>query len=612
MKLSLGIMLMAVPLFILALCIMFIHTQDNVKREARERANYVLDVTLQRLNRYLKTAETATNANQWLITGNLQPDSLLALTRRIVQLNGNVDGCSISAEPNVFPEYGRYFSVYTIREGDSIISTVEEQYEYFEKIWYRTPKNNKNGCWVDYFDETDSLEVTLDGRLASYGLPIYDDNNKLVAIISSEKPYPNSYFFMIGENGSYYIHPDSTRLFSQTIFDGLDERRAQDKDIIVLGHKMTNGEKGNMRVTIDGTPCLVCYQPVPETKWSIALVCPDKDILKSINHLTLVIVVLIIFGLLLIMLLCRRAVSKAISPVNHLVRQAQLIAAGQYDEHIPHSMRTDVIGRLQNSFATMQESLDQHVSYIQQLNVQTAQRNEELKHANQLAEESNRQKTAFVQNMTHQIRTPLNIIMGFAQVLDNDTKQMPEEEVRSITSMMSHNSNTLSRMVSMLYDSSEIGIGQSLSIDKNEVVACNELARECISYVDMHFPGIVIHLETDIPDTLTIHTNHLYLMRSLREILYNSAKYSDGQNIVLRVKEIEGNIRFTFEDTGPGIAKEFQDTIFVPFMKVNDLSEGLGLGLPLAKYHMYNLGGTFYIDFDYHDGCRIIMEIPKR
>ena len=83
--------------------------------------------------------ETATNINDWEVIKNLQPDSLLAYSRYIVMLNSEIDGCSISTEPNTFPKFGRYFSAYTVKEPDTITTVIEKEYEYFEKIWYKTP-----------------------------------------------------------------------------------------------------------------------------------------------------------------------------------------------------------------------------------------------------------------------------------------------------------------------------------------------------------------------------------------------------------------------------------------------------------------------------------------
>ena len=166
-------------------------------------------------------------------------------------------------------------------------------------------------------------------------------------------------------------------------------------------------------------------------------------------------------------------------------------------------------------------------------------------------------------------------------------------------------------MIQMLTDSSARGQTEELYSHRDEKVFCNEVAREAINHTYGHFPELSIVFKSSLPDSLFVHTNHLYLMRSLREILYNSAKYSDGQHILLQLSETESSIQFIFQDTGPGIAEEYHELMFAPFTKINDLSEGLGLGLSLAKRHIKNLGGDLILDTTYHDGCRFIIDIPK-
>ncbi|MBP5777070.1 MAG: sensor histidine kinase [Prevotella sp.] len=621
LKLSLGILLMAVPIFVLSLGILYVQSRNNVRKEATERANSVLNTTMLRINRFMNTVETATEANAWEITENLQPDSLLALSRSIVMLNGNIDGCSISTEPNVFPKYGRYFSAYTVRETDTITTVIEEEYEYFEKVWYKTPRLLGKPCWVVYYDESDSLTVTLDGMIASYSKPLYDADERFVGVISTDlslihlsrvisevKPYPDSYFMMTGEDGRYFIHPDSTQLFTHSIFSETDPN--EQADIIALGHEMMTGKKGNMRVFIDGKPCLVSYQPVPGTRWSLALVSPERSILQNYNRLTYIIAPLTIIGLLLILFFSSISVKRAIRPIYKLTNKLQRIAQGHYDEQISRSRYQDAVARLQNSFAMMQKSMSRHVNEIHRINEETSRRNEELARISELAKEADRQKSLFIQNVSHQIRTPLNIIMGFAQVLREDISVLSEEEVKSITGMMYHNAVTLDRMTLMLFDSSARGTIEELYTKRDEEVLCNEVALESIAMTHEHFPDLHISFETTLPDTFCIYSSHIYVMRSIREILYNSAKYSDGQNISLRVSEKDSMVRFVFEDTGPGIPESDINRLFEPFTKANDLSDGLGLGLPLAKRHVTSLRGDLTLDTSYHLGCRIIIELP--
>jgi signal transduction histidine kinase len=344
--------------------------------------------------------------------------------------------------------------------------------------------------------------------------------------------------------------------------------------------------------------------------WSIATIYPKADIFNEYNHLVLHVLGIAFLGLLIFYVMCKMAIRKQLQPLAYLTESAKRIADGHYDETIPRTRHHDVVGRLQNSFATMQESLDRHISDIQQMNIEAERRNEELARISELVKESTRQKSLFIQNVSHQIRTPLNIIMGFSQVLKENKGAISADEAKGITDMMRHNAQMLDRMVLMLFDSSARGITEETYANRDEEVNCNDLARYCVSENLKHFPDTPVNFLTDVSDDLNIHTSRLYLMRSLRELLYNASKYSDGQHITMRINRTDDKVYFIVEDTGPGIADEYVSHLFEMFAKVNDLSEGLGIGLALAKRHLKNLGGDLFLDTTYKAGCRFIIELP--
>ena len=625
-RIAIVILLLAVPLFIMTIGVLFLEARQVIRHKAVGRAKSALNASMQRLDRNLIAVKTATDAYSWVLEEQLQPDSLLSISHKVVALNPHVDGCSVSAEPYLFPNIGRHYSVYTVREADSVETVVEEEYEYFQKTWYKLPHDLNAPCWEIYFDEADSLELTIDGMLASYGKPLRNKDQEIVGIISTdlsllkltkiinqERPYPNSYFMMLDSDGRYVVHPDSTRLFTKTIFD--DANPFSQQDLIALGHEMTAGKEGGMPIYIDGNGYLVCYKPVPGTDWSLAIVCPDNDILKNYYMLTNILIPLLVIGLLIIVLLCRRTVSQAFSSIRQLLIKTRMIAEGNLEVYIKHSKRIDDVGRLQNSFAAMLQALQFHMGIVRYITEKLQQRNKELEEATKLAQEANRQKTVFIQNVSHQIRTPLNIVMGFSQVLYDTVKQkeiLPEEEMKSITSTMDHQAKLLYRLVSMLFDSSDTGFSEELRTAQFDMVKCNSMARECLEYTKSHYPNIHIELQTEVDDDLCIQTNRLYLTRCLSELLYNSAKYSDGQHIILRIICTEFVVRFIVEDTGKGISEPYRDLMFKFFTKIDDLSEGLGLGLPLAKRHALNLGGDLWLDDSYHEGCRFVLEMPLK
>ena len=623
-RLAIVILVLAAPLFITTIGALFLEARQVIRHKAVGRAKSALNASMQRLDRNLLAVQTATEAYSWVLEEQLHPDSFLTLSHKVVALNPHIDGCSVSAEPYLFPEKGRHYSVYTVREPDSVRTVVEEEYEYFQKTWYKLPYDLNEPCWEIYFDEADSLELTIDGMLASYGKPLHNAKNEIVGVISTdlsllkltkiineERPYPNSYFVMLDSDGRYVVHPDTTRLFKKTIFDDADPRTQQ--DLIALGHQMTAGKEGGMPVYVDGKGYLVCYKPVPGTDWSLAIVCPDNDILKNYYMLTNILVPLLVIGLLIIVLLCYRAVSQAFSSIRQLLLKTRMIAEGNMEVFIGHSNRIDDVGRLQNSFAAMLQALQFHIGIVRYITEKLQQRNKELEEATKRAQEANQQKTTFIQNVSHQIRTPLNIVMGFSQVLHDAIKQreaLPDEEMKSVTSTMDHQAKLLYRLVTMLFDSSDTGFSEELKTHQFDIVKCNDVAREAIEYLKEHYPEAETEFVSEVADDFSLQTSQLYLLRCLRELLYNSAKYSDGKHILLQITTTGHTIRYVVEDKGKGIPEAERDLMFKFFTKVDDLSEGLGLGLPLAKRHALNLGGNLWLDDTYHEGCRFILEIP--
>ena len=306
-KLSTGITLMAIPIFVLSLGALFLQSRYFIRQEASDHARSLLDATMHRIKKYMLATEMATNANTWFIEHNFQPDSLLALSRRIVMLNGNTNSCTISAAPDIFPQCGRYFSVYSVRRGDTIASIREQNYEYFDRQWYKAPIARGESCWVEPVVDHTEGPVRLDEAVLTYSRPLYDKDRKQVvgvvcadlsfkflkeAVHSTKHDYADSYIIMLGGKGQYFIHPDSTRLLRKSIFSDVDA--SKQSDIIAIGHEMIDGKTGHMHAQINGRRCYVTYRPIPSSQWSIALVCPDSEILKSYNQLLNIIIALIL------------------------------------------------------------------------------------------------------------------------------------------------------------------------------------------------------------------------------------------------------------------------------------------------------------------------------
>lgn len=631
-RLSRTIIIFAVPLFVLSLGLFYQHARDLLHKEAIERSRTILSITERLVENHLNKIETAANTNVWMLEESFSPDSLPALTHRLVSLNRTVLSCSVATEPDVFPDYGDSFSVYSVRDGDTVVTSIEPEYEYFQKNWYKMPKQSGRPCWINPFSDFTEGTINHHDAVGSYCIPLRPHGDRIEGVISvdfsfqtlrqtvlaTHHPYPNSYYMLLGPSGGYLIHPESSLLFKKTIFTATDS--VEHPDIIKLGREMTGRKYGMMHVNLDDVLCHVTYMPVSNTGWSIALVCHDEDVLADYNHLSIILIVFVVVGMLIIFWITRRVVKRNIRPLNELMEATNKVAEGNYETEIPLTKHKDVIGKLQNAFRNMQQALLLRQEDIRRNDAEIATENAELERSLPLAQEASKRRKLFIQNVSRQFLTPLNVIEGLARVLYGNIASRRKskggddwrtEDISQINATMKHSASLLLRTTLMLYDISDTGNADTKRYQKDDIVPCNELARDCIDYVKEQFTGAVFNFETDLPDSFTIKTNRLFLMRTVRELLYNAAKYSDRHHILVRLIQTDTTVHFIVEDVGPGLPENSQELIFMPFTKVDDLSEGLGLGLPLCKTHIEALGGKVIHDKSYQQGCRIIAELPK-
>ena len=397
-RLSLSIVVFAAVVFVTALGFMFSESRRVVREEAINRATQVLDNTVQRVNAILDRVVVAADNMDWLVPRHLNtPDSMFTYSRRILQNNPDLNGCSIAFEPNYFKDRGRYFSAYSLQEGDKI-ETIQEgnpQYEYFYMDWYQLCKLLDKGTWTEPFVDYNPEGVYSTVMIASYCKPIkdFDGNyigtfstdlslNWLSETISAVKPYPNSYSIMIGRGGTYFVHPDPKKLFYQTIFTETMER--PDSAVTALGHAMLRGEEGMSQLTFDGEECYVFYKPLGTTGWSVAIVCPESDIFGGYYLLVKSVLCIVIVGLLLMLLVFGRIIKRELDPLHALAKQTETIASGQFDQALPNDGRIDEIGQLSEAFGNMQHSLVNYIDELKQTTAQKASIENELKVASDI------------------------------------------------------------------------------------------------------------------------------------------------------------------------------------------------------------------------------------
>ena len=383
-RLSLLVVIFAALIFVTAMSFFFYSARDAVAQEAISRASQTLDNTSLRVEGIMNRVEGVANMAEWLVLRHPDvADSMFVYSRSMILNNPDFYNSSIAFEPNYFKEYGRYFSAYSKHDGDSIrtMQGGNDNYQYFYMDWYLLPKLLDQPCWTEPYMDYDVPSNTSE-MVSSYCKALKDPNGKVFAVvnislslkwlsntISAVKPYPNSYSIMIGRGGTYFVHPDSTKISRETIFTQTLEH--PDTAITALGHAMQNGEEGMKRMEINGEDCYVFYKPLGKTGCSMAIVCPESDIFGGFNRLRHTVTGIVCIGLLLMLFFFIRIITRELIPLRRLAEEAEMIASGHFDTVLPDFKRIDEIGQLSHTFDNMQQSL---VKYIDELKSTTSQK----------------------------------------------------------------------------------------------------------------------------------------------------------------------------------------------------------------------------------------------
>lgn len=239
------------------------------------------------------------------------------------------------------------------------------------------------------------------------------------------------------------------------------------------------------------------------------------------------------------------------------------------------------------------------------------QQNRELMIARDKAQEAERMKINFIQNMSHEVRTPLNIISGFAQVISDPDRTMSEKERSEIANRIANSSNNIVRIINEILDIS--GKESIHYIDKNDSVNCNELAKEVLQSYQNEYSDIDIRFKSNLKDSFRITTNSQELKKILNNLMNNACKFTEQGSVTLSCYQdgFEKMVCFSVADTGKGIKEGEEEKIFEHFYKVDAYKEGVGLGLPLARRIARQLGGDVVLDTTYKNGSRFILKLPK-
>jgi signal transduction histidine kinase len=257
---------------------------------------------------------------------------------------------------------------------------------------------------------------------------------------------------------------------------------------------------------------------------------------------------------------------------------------------------------------------------VRQLNAELEQRVQERTHALKDAllkiETAQQARANLLANMSHEFRTPLNIVLGISHLV---AKQVPDPQVQSQMEKITLSGKSLLSLLNDILDMSRFEANkfqiETMDFDLQTVVdACLGLVRERAQAKGL---SLALQIEPAVP--LDLHGDPLRLGQVLTNLMSNAVKFSAQGNVTLRIRltEVRGQqivLRFEVEDRGVGIRSEDQGRIFEPFEQgdasIDRAYGGVGIGLTISKFLTQLMGGTVGMVSQLGQGSTFWAEVP--
>jgi signal transduction histidine kinase/CheY-like chemotaxis protein len=260
--------------------------------------------------------------------------------------------------------------------------------------------------------------------------------------------------------------------------------------------------------------------------------------------------------------------------------------------------------------------LEQALDDVAHTNRQLALANERLAALRMIAEEAQKTKTAFVAKVSHEFRTPLNMIIGLVDLLietpDVYGEHLPSNLMEDLE-IVHRNCQHLSSMINDVLDLSRAEAG-GLAVHK-ERVDLKEVINDALLVIQPLMEKKSLSLETEIgSDVDAIFCDRTRIRQVILNLVSNAARFTEHGGITVRAKRREQSVLVSVQDTGPGIAPEDAERIFEPFCQgQNKLwrdREGSGLGLSISKQFIELHGGRIWLESELGAGTTFYFDLP--
>lgn len=352
-------------------------SRTTIEKDTRERAENLARNAVSRIETILNSVENVPEGTASVLENcSLTREEMLRLLRASVVDNPEIYGAILAFEPHGLDRKTRFFAPYFYKHNGGILATDPNSRAHFDWDWYQMPKRLNKPIWTEPYFDTGFGRIIM----STYSVPFYRtvrgekrfrgvvtadiSLEQLSDIVSSIRILRSGFGILVSKNGTFVTHPDKNLIMKETIFK-LAEKRG-DPRLSEIGRKMLAGQSGFAPFTIvaAGKSSWIYYAPIPSSKWSLAVVFPEDELAEDIIALHRMVIILGCAGLAFLFLAVILIARSITGPLRAMAAATEAMAAGNLDIELPPATSQDEVGKLTESFRSMNVSLKDHIRQV--------------------------------------------------------------------------------------------------------------------------------------------------------------------------------------------------------------------------------------------------------
>lgn len=394
LQLCFWIILTTLLVFLCAFSVGLYFASENLKTEADAKANREIDFVQLFVEKELKGVSIAgENLHKALerqaIQRQFSPEDLYDFFEIFLIDNPQVQGIAIGFEPEVYPEIGE-FCPYVLHLGNTMQrSDIQKKYAYRESPWYKKVKETRAPHWSDPFRESSDHHLII----STYSIPIIYEGNfigvlavdlsleRLSRLVNSIKPYPHASLTVMDRQFMYICHTDTNKILTSSRDDVDTSALDADKSVFT---DMLNRKRGQGTYTYKDSVYRFYYCPIHDADWTIAMHCPEDDILTEVKALRKNMRRIATLGTLVLFVICIIVIRKHTKPIKQFSEAAQSIAKGNFNTKMPKILHKNELQQLSSSLDNMQHELNDYMNHLKETTEEKGRIESELRIASNI------------------------------------------------------------------------------------------------------------------------------------------------------------------------------------------------------------------------------------